>query len=198
MAGQLGIRFKPDAKQALMGKQQGSREGLQRAIQLISLRYPRVIGAQSPVGDRSLLAGEGAPRPAGFNPNAAIMQAMIQALASGHTPPSVLPTRPGAAPRPRSQGAAVQRQGRRRDPSRPSTGLTNIPSPSFTPGIDTRPMPLPTGSVSREWDPQPQQVGTLQSNAGAGELETAAARSSRGYNPIRNGYDFENGGMGFL
>lgn len=82
----LGITFKPTEQSGQMGPGQAAKEGgLQQAIQLLSLRYPKVGGARSPVGSPSLLAGgaSAAPRMTGFNPNAAIFQALIKAYSEG-------------------------------------------------------------------------------------------------------------------
>lgn len=85
MAGQVGITFKPTEQQSLLGPKQGGKEGLQQAIQLLSFRYPnpRVSGSQSIVGDPRLLGSPSTPRVGGFNPNAAILQALIQAFSGG-------------------------------------------------------------------------------------------------------------------
>src|SRR5438105_1080967 len=78
----LGVTFRPSDQQAQQGPMQAGKEGTQGTIQMLSLRYPKVSGAASPVGDPSLLAGN-TPRVSGFNPNAAIFRALIQALSGG-------------------------------------------------------------------------------------------------------------------
>lgn len=84
MPGPLGVSFLPSDQQAQQGPQQAGREGgLQSAIQLLSLRYPRVYGSRTPVGDPALLAGN-TPRASGIDPNAAIFQALINAFAGSN------------------------------------------------------------------------------------------------------------------
>lgn len=129
---ELGIRFKPDEQQAQMGPQRGRREGLQQAIRLISLRYPKVLGAASPVGDPTLLAGLGAPRISGFNPDAAILRALISAFAQGGSPASVVPSA-ASAPRVPSRATSAPYQ-----PTPMAPPPRTMPAPSFMPGIDTR------------------------------------------------------------
>lgn len=83
MAGPIGISFKPSEQQSALGPRQAGKEGLQQAIQLLSFRYPnpRVSGSRSIVGDPNLLGGPSTPtRVGGFNPNAAMLQALIQAF----------------------------------------------------------------------------------------------------------------------
>lgn len=183
MDGQLGITFKPDEQQAMMGRRNAGREGLQQAIQMLSLRYPKVLGASSPVGDPSLLAGR-SPRISGFNPDAAILQAMIRALSGGG--PAAM-AQPLGSPR----GTTPQsRSGGSRSVSTPS----RLPAPSFTPGIDTYGTPPPTGTVSRDWAaPQADVLRTVPGNPAA-----AAQRSSTGYrSALTDKYDFLNTGRGF-
>lgn len=165
---ELGVRFKPTEEQSLMGRQQGAREGLQQAIQMLSLRYPKVMGASSPVGDPSLLAGNGAPRMSGFNPDSAILQALIRALSGA----GGMVSQPMGSPMGNTPGSRMGGPSRSmRVPNRSQQ------APSFTPGIDPTSGPLPSGQITREWAPTSEPLRTV-----SGDPAGAAARSSRGYN----------------
>lgn len=94
--GPIGINFMPTQDAADMGRQRGSMEGdLGEAIKVLSLRAPRVVGARS-ITPGSNLDGAGAGglqslsgninsggEQGGFNPNAALFQALISALMGG-------------------------------------------------------------------------------------------------------------------
>ncbi len=92
----IGINFMPTQDAADMGQQRGNMEGdLGEAIKILSLRAPRVVGARS-ITPGSNLSGGGSGSLAGlagnidtggqsggFNPNAALFQALISALMGG-------------------------------------------------------------------------------------------------------------------
>jgi hypothetical protein len=92
----IGINFLPTQDAADMGQQRGNMEGdLGEAIKILSLRAPRVVGARS-ITPGSNLSGGGSGSLAGlagnidtggqsggFNPNAALFQALISALMGG-------------------------------------------------------------------------------------------------------------------
>lgn len=184
MADLGGVTFKPSEEQAAMGKRRAGREGLQQAIQLLSLRYPKVMGAASPVGDPSLLAGNGPRIGGGFNPDAAILQAMIRALSSGGS--SVVAESVGSP-----RGTTPQsRQGGSRSMQTPN----RLPAPSFTPGVDIYGTPPPKGDVTKEWTPpQADPLRTVP-----GDPAAAAQRSSAGYrNTLLDKYDYLNTRSGF-
>lgn len=95
--GPIGISFLPSQDNQQQGMQRGQMEGdLGEAMKILSLRMPRVVGpgAISPLaGLSSDQAGSGslspfAPRTAGgesggFNPNAALFQALVSAMLGG-------------------------------------------------------------------------------------------------------------------
>jgi hypothetical protein len=186
MPGQLGIRFKPDEQQAAMGKRQGSKEGVQRAIQMLSLRYPKFSNSNSPVGDPALLAGNGAPRLSGFNPDAAILQAMIRALSGGGASVSA-PIGSPLAPTPQGRMGSAPRT-----VAKPTRAQT---APSFTPGVDTYGVPPPSGAVSKQWSPQVSEPLRQVS----GDVAGAATRSSSGYRTaLTDKYDYLGGRRGSI
>jgi hypothetical protein len=130
----LGITFKPSEQQGGMGTKQAAKEGgAQSAIQMLSLRYPKVSGAKSITGDPSLLAGNGAPRVSGFNPNAAILQAMIHAFSSGGVMPS-------------AGGSSAM-------PSWAPNAASAVRQPSITPVTGGAAPTLPFSQVTRVEDP---------------------------------------------
>lgn len=99
--GPIGISFLPSQENAEQGMQRGAMEGdLGEAFKILSLRMPRVLGARAPTarenltspgaGGLSAVAGQmaGASRDGhggGFNPNAALFEALIAAMLGGDT-----------------------------------------------------------------------------------------------------------------
>lgn len=97
--GPIGISFLPSQENAEQGMQRGAMEGdLGEAFKILSLRMPRVLGARAPTarenltspgaGGLSAVAGQmaGASRDGqggGFNPNAALFEALIAAMMGG-------------------------------------------------------------------------------------------------------------------
>lgn len=89
----IGITFMPNDEASAQGPRRGNLEGLtEQVFKLLSLRLPRVVGAQS-LAPQGLLQGQGAGGAAGaggFNPNAAVFEAMLRAM--GRSPsPNVTP-----------------------------------------------------------------------------------------------------------
>lgn len=94
--GPIGINFLPSQDAADQGQQRGNMEGdLGEAFKVLSLRMPRVVGARA-LTPGSNLSGAGASglsglsgninsggEQGGFNPNAALFQALISALMGG-------------------------------------------------------------------------------------------------------------------
>lgn len=89
----IGINFMPTQDAADMGQQRGNMEGdLGEAIKILSLRAPRVLGARAPTPGGNMSGGGSSPlaglagnintggQAGGFNPNAALFQALISAL----------------------------------------------------------------------------------------------------------------------
>lgn len=89
----IGISFIPTAENQAQGPMHGGAEtDLGQAFKILSLRLPRVLGAQAPAPS-SLIQGAGAAgvpgQPAGgFNPHAAVFEALIRALLGGSSAPS--------------------------------------------------------------------------------------------------------------
>lgn len=84
----VGITFMPSADNAAQGPQQAGLEGpggsdLAQAFKILSLHLPRVLGAQSLAPKRLLNAQGSAALPSGFNPQAAVIQALLQAMSGG-------------------------------------------------------------------------------------------------------------------
>lgn len=99
----IGITFLPSAENQADGQRRGSLEGdLGQAFKILSLRLPRVQGAKAitPPGN---MTGTGAAVsvPGGFNPQAAIFEAIIRAMQGGGAPPMGTPT---ISPAPMSAG----------------------------------------------------------------------------------------------
>jgi hypothetical protein len=88
----IGISFVPSAQNAQLGPQQGPLEGgggsnsdLAQAFKILSLRLPQVLGAPS-IASRRLLTAPGSMAglpPSGFNPAAAVFQALLHASTGG-------------------------------------------------------------------------------------------------------------------
>lgn len=70
----IGISFLPSDDQAANGPMQGNAEGdLGQALKILSLHLPRVLGSR-PIASKRLLTN-----PGGFNPAAAVIQAILAA-----------------------------------------------------------------------------------------------------------------------
>lgn len=96
-ANNIGITFIPNEEAAAMGPKRGGLEGLtEQVFKILSLRLPRVVGARS---ISPLLGGQGAGPMAsagGFNPNAAVFEALLRSMGRGAGGPGV----PQGAPPP--------------------------------------------------------------------------------------------------
>ena len=79
----IGISFLPSADQAVQGPRQGNLEGdLGAALKILSLRLPRVLGARA-ISSPELLQSPGGGGAPGFNPMAAVIQALLAAGGAG-------------------------------------------------------------------------------------------------------------------
>jgi hypothetical protein len=154
----FGVSFLDD--QESQGQNKGDR--YQEAVEVLTMRVPRVVGggAFAPAPLLQGMGGAGSPFA-----QSAIQQAMAQMAG--------LPQQMGGAPRASQAPHAM-------GPRRPQGPQPVAPTPRFVPGIDTMAAPAPQGQPTREWQ-QPAQDAPI--GQATGELETAAARASRGYNP---------------
>lgn len=120
----LGVSFAPTAENAMDASRRGAMEGVPQAIQLLSMRLPRVRGAQ---GISPLVGMEGAQ---GVDPFlSAVMQSLVKAF-------SGLPSEsmgPGTTAGPNPPGPFQP------GPNAPTQGPRVIPIPN--PGGDTGKMP---------------------------------------------------------
>lgn len=80
MPSELGASFAPTNDNALDAKRRGSLEGLPQAIQILSMRMPRFLGARG-IAPEQLLNAPGAQGADPFLP--AVIQTMLQTLAPG-------------------------------------------------------------------------------------------------------------------
>jgi len=88
MPNPIGVTFIPSADNAAQGPQRGALEGpggsdLAQAFKILCLHLPRVLGAQSLAPRRLLTSPGSAALPPGFNPQAAVIQALLQAMGGG-------------------------------------------------------------------------------------------------------------------
>lgn len=90
---QIGVSFLPSQENQDMGMQRGQMEGdLGQALKILSLRMPRVVGAQALTPQSNMGGGLSSAVPragtvggeqGAFNPNAALFESLIKALLSG-------------------------------------------------------------------------------------------------------------------
>ena len=152
MANPIGVTFIPSADNAAQGPQRGSLEGpggsdLAQAFKILSLHLPRVLGAQSLAPKRLLTSPGSAALPSGFNPQAAVIQALLQAMAGG----SGGPTGPIATfPDPLSD-FGLQDFSRNENPRAP-TFPTTPPAPKVTVGDK------PDARVPKPWTDEPTET----------------------------------------
>lgn len=175
MADPIGVTFVPTDEQSLMGRKNlAAQGGIPEAVKFISLQIPRFAGAAAIAPD-ALLQAQGQMSPA-----SSVVDSILQSL--GHGPE---PQQPGNLSD-LLRGAVNGDQRRRPNHGSPMLGQPSVPNlgaappPRVIPGIDTMGTPPPSGQPTREWDAPIS--GPLVGQA-TGELETAAARASRGYNP---------------
>ena len=90
--GPIGISFLPSQENQSTGLKQGQMEGdLGEAFKILSLRLPRVVGARAPTpggnlsgaGTSDLSGLSSGAEGSGFNPNAALFEALIKAMLQG-------------------------------------------------------------------------------------------------------------------
>lgn len=204
MADQMGVSFIPTAEnQAQQGPQQGQMEGdLASAFKILSLRLPRVLGAQS-IAPSSVMNGAGsAGALGGFNPYAAVFDALLKAAglsggsSGGSTGASGMPGSasgmPGGAP-----SVPAPRIGA--GGSTPPPNIWNPPTPNPPTGGGRIRIPTNPGGAT---PPPPVQVGIPRTPAPpswAPTLPTSPSPSSLG-SPFSAQTDFRSwnsGGRGY-
>jgi hypothetical protein len=83
----IGVTFIPSANNQAEGPRQGQLNGpggdLADAFKVLSLRLPRVLGAQALAPSRLLTSPGAAGVPGGFNPASAVFQALLDAMSGG-------------------------------------------------------------------------------------------------------------------
>lgn len=127
----IGVTFMPSADNQANGPQQGALESgagsdLAQAFKILSLHLPRVLGARA-ISSPGLLNGAGSTGVAGgFNPSAAVFDALIRAMTGAAAP--------GGPASLSSLGAPGGAQ-----PYAPSA----VPSPSVVPGGTDQHQPIP-------------------------------------------------------
>jgi hypothetical protein len=88
----IGINFMPSEENQQMGPKRGNLEGdLGQAFKILSLRLPRVLGARSLSPHVAQGPGAAAGMPGGFNPQAAIFEALLKSMAGGGGMPGMSP-----------------------------------------------------------------------------------------------------------
>jgi hypothetical protein len=146
----IGVTFIPSAQNAAMGPRQGAMEGpggsdLAQAFKILSLHLPRVLGAQSLAPKRLLTSSGSGALPSGFNPQAAVIQALLQAMSGGGNVGPIA-TYPDAQP---DTSRGLQDFFRNENPRTPP--VTEPPPPKVTPGGEkgiADPVPWADASVS--------------------------------------------------
>lgn len=101
----IGVTFLPNEDNAAMGPKRGALEGdLAQAYKILALnlRKPRVYGAHA-ISSPDLLNSQGANgQPGGFNPHAAVFEAMLRSMGGGDPNAGPMGGGPmGSAPAPR-------------------------------------------------------------------------------------------------
>jgi hypothetical protein len=84
----IGMTFIPSADNQAMGPRQAGLEGaggsdLAQAFKVLSLHLPQFLGAQALAPKRLLTSPGSTALPSGFNPQAAVIQALLQAMGGG-------------------------------------------------------------------------------------------------------------------
>lgn len=127
MIGEIGVRFQPGGDDSFQQRQdqqrqsRGSGEGVQQAIKFLSLRLPKVVGAQAAVPTPLLTSGgsEGSPRV-----HSMVQQVMQQYFPTEPAPSGQVPSIPNEMP----TGASAQSSPSRRiDPSSENNPWTRAP-----------------------------------------------------------------------
>ena len=151
MADSLGLTFAPTAAAQQDDKmRQGS--PLQQAIQVLSLRLPRIMGAR-PIAPQQLLGAQGAAGGSPYGNPSAIVQQIMQQILGGKTPPVGVPPTGGIVPQGMYQPprGGINPQGvPRLDPITGGYGVP--PPPVIVPGAGNPPPPV---IVPGEGAPQP-------------------------------------------
>lgn len=152
MPNPIGVSFLPSADNQAMGPQQGALEGgggdLAQAWKILSMQLPQNLGPQSIAPKRLLTAPGSAGAPGGFNPHAAVFEALLKAMAGGgggsYMPtPNPMMSQPSGLP---SNAYGDFYRGEGRSPS----VLGSTPAPQIIPGSEGRgpvlPEPPPSAS----------------------------------------------------
>jgi hypothetical protein len=160
----IGVSFLDDSLDETGAKPAPNR--FQQAVEVLSMRLPKFPRGQV-MAPAPLLQSQGG---AGLSPS--IMQAFQRMAGMPQQPQGGPMSHPGAPMLPPMQGPPQMA------PQGPP------PAPRIVPGIDQLGAPPPSGPVQQQWNPPtpPQMPGQLVGTA-TGELETAAKRAGRGYNP---------------
>jgi len=174
---ELGVNFAPTGSSQSGGGAQARQEGVPQAIKILSLRYPRVLGAAAPTSN-ALLSAKGAQ---GVDPfMGAVMQTLMQTIApqemtaalaspalsapspAASAPAVSAPSAPEAAPMadapaPDSAPAPV-----------PSLGAPSVPQNAAAPAPLDLPSPSDPPKISALSLPKPFGGGIPPTNAGPG------------------------------
>lgn len=82
----IGVTFAPTAENAALGRRRGASQGVQEAIQILSMRLPQVLGARAPA-PRALLEAPGAAGGGGAEAIAsAVVRSVLQSVLGGEAP----------------------------------------------------------------------------------------------------------------
>lgn len=151
MADPIGISFLPSTQNQAVGPQQGQMEGdLASAFKILSLRLPRVLGAQS-IAPSSLLNGQGSGgMMGGFNPYSAVFDALLKAagLSGGSAgAPGMVAGGMPSAPAPRVGADSSGRIGAPPPPAPPERLQSPAPAP-----VTSSPSPFGVESDFRSWN----------------------------------------------
>ncbi len=163
----FGVSFLGDDEHA-----QGREKQFQQAVEILSMRVPRIVGGGALAPAPLLQAPGGAGSPFA---QSAIQQAMAQMAG---LPQQGSPMGGGMAP----MGMSPQRMPTRPMQPQASQPRMQAPTPRIIPGLDQLGAPPPQAAPTREWTQPDQQISGPLVGTPTGELQTAAERSSQGYN----------------
>jgi hypothetical protein len=146
MADPIGITFMPSQDNQDQGGRNMGLDGpggadLSQAIKILSLRLPRVQGAQA-IAPASLLNGQGAGNTGGLNPHAAVFEALLRAILGAGGPGITDPTGrtldngSGNIFRPGVPGGSLGDGNRTSAPDVPD--YSTRPTPRITPGDEDK------------------------------------------------------------
>lgn len=149
----IGVTFMPSPDNQALGPQNAQVNGpggdLSEAFKILSLHLPRVLGPSALASSRLLTNKGSAGLPSGFNPMAAVFQALIQSMqgAPSMQPPAAgppaftpmpFPTPPGSPspPSPRPPMSPVNPFAPSPRETLPKPPMTSVPGPNITFGGD--------------------------------------------------------------